>query len=44
MKHVKILLLAVLKQSYPNIKWQSGKLLNRVSEKEIETWMATFMK
>ena len=35
---------AVLKQSYPNIKWQSGKLLNRVSEKEIETWMATFMK
>ncbi len=35
---------AVLKQSYPNIKWQSGKLLNRVSEKEIETWVATFMK
>ena len=34
----------VLKQSYPNIKWQSGKLLNRVSEKEIETWVATFMK
>ena len=35
---------AVLKQSYPNIKWQSGKLLNRVSEKEIETWVATSMK
>ena len=35
---------AVLKQSYPNIKWQSGKLLNRVSKKEIETWVATSMK
>ena len=35
---------AVLKQSYPNIKWQSGKLLNRVSKKEIEAWVATFMK
>ena len=35
---------AVLKQSYPNIKWQSGKLLNRVSEKDIEAWVATFMK
>ena len=35
---------AVLKQLYPNIKWQSGKLLNRVSEKEIETWVATSMK
>ena len=35
---------AVLKQLYPNIKWQTGKLLNRVSKKEIETWVATFMK
>ena len=35
---------AVLKQSYPNIKWQSGKLLNRVNKKEIEAWVATFMK
>ena len=35
---------AVLKQLYPNIKWQSGKLLNRASEKEIETWVATSMK
>ena len=35
---------AVLKQSYPNIKWQSGKLLNRASEKEIEAWVATSMK
>ena len=35
---------AVLKQLYPNIKWQTGKLLNRVSEKDIETWVATSMK
>ena len=35
---------AVLKQLYPNIKWQTGKLLNRVSEKEIEAWVATSMK
>ena len=35
---------AVLKKTYPKIKWQTGKLLNRVSEKEIETWVATFMK
>ena len=31
---------AVLKQSYPNIKWQTGKLLNHVSEKEMETWVS----
>ena len=35
---------AVLKQSYPNIKWQTGKLLNRASKQEIEAWVATFMK
>ena len=35
---------AVLKQSYPNIKWQSGKLLNRASKQEIEAWVATSMK
>ena len=35
---------AVLKQLYPNIKWQSGKLLNRVSKQEIEAWVATSMK
>ena len=35
---------AVLKQLYPNIKWQSGKLLNRVNKKEIEAWVATSMK
>ena len=31
---------AVLKQSYTNIKWQTGKLLNHVSEKEIGTWVS----
>ena len=31
---------AVLKQSYPKIKWQTGKLLNHVSEKEMETWVS----
>ena len=35
---------AVLKQLYPNIKWQSGKLQNRASKQEIEAWVATFMK
>ena len=35
---------AVLKQLYPNIKWQTGKLLNRVNKKEIEAWVATSMK
>ena len=31
---------AVLKKSYPKIKWQTGKLLNHVSEKEMETWVS----
>ena len=31
---------AVLKKSYPKIKWQTGKLLNHVSEKEIGTWVS----
>ena len=35
---------AVLKQSYPNIKWQTGKLLNHVSEKEMETWASASME
>ena len=35
---------AVLKQSYPNIKWQAGKLLNHVSEKEMETWVSASME
>ena len=35
---------AVLKKSYPNIKWQIGKLLNHVSEKERETWVSETIK
>ena len=35
---------AVLKQSYPDIKWQTGRLLNRVSEKEIGTWVSETIK
>ena len=35
---------AVLKQSYPNIKWQTGRLLNHVSEKEIGTWVSASIK
>ena len=35
---------AVLKKSYPNIKWQAGKLLNHVSEKEIGTWVSETIK
>ena len=35
---------AVLKQSYPNIKWQTGGLLNHVSEKEIGTWVSETIK
>ena len=35
---------AVLKKSYPNIKWQTGKLLNHVSEKEIGTWVSASIK
>ena len=35
---------AVLKQSYPKIKWQTGKLLNRDNEKEIRTWVSETIK
>ena len=35
---------AVLKQSYPKIKWQTGKLLNSASEKEIGTWVSETIK
>ena len=35
---------AVLKKSYPNIKWQTGKLLNHVSEKEMEAWVSETIK
>ena len=35
---------AMLKKSYPTIKWQTGKLLNHVSEKEIGTWVSETIK
>lgn len=35
---------AELKKSYPEIKWQTGRLLNRVSEKEIGTWVSASIK
>ena len=35
---------AVLKKSYPKNKWQTGKLLNHVSEKEMETWVSETIK
>src|SRR5574344_426221 len=35
---------AVLKKSYPTIKWQNGKLLNSVSKKEIEKWVSETTK
>lgn len=35
---------AELKKSYPKVKWQTGRLLNRVSEKEIGTWVSESIK
>ena len=35
---------AVLKKYYPKLKWQTGKLLNHVSEKEIGTWVSETKK
>ena len=35
---------AALKKSYPKIKWQTGKLLNHISEKEIGTWVSASIK
>ena len=35
---------AVLKKSYPKINWQTGKLLNHVSEKEIGTFVSVTIK
>lgn len=29
----------VLKQTYPALQWQNGKLLNNASQKEIDTWV-----
>ena len=28
-----------LKAAYPDVNWKEGKLLNRVSKQEIETWV-----
>ena len=28
-----------LKAAYPDITWKEGKLLNRTSKKELETWV-----
>ena len=37
-KNLKYTLLAALKKSYPEINWQTGKLLNHVSENDIKAW------
>ncbi len=28
-----------LKAAYPDLNWKEGKLLNRVSEKELKAWV-----
>ena len=28
-----------LKAAYPDVNWKDGKLLNRTSKKELETWV-----
>jgi hypothetical protein len=28
-----------LKAAYPDVNWKEGKLLNRVSEKELKAWI-----
>jgi len=28
-----------LKATYPDVNWKDGKLLNRTSKKELETWV-----
>ena len=28
-----------LKAAYPDVNWKEGKLLNRVSKQELETWV-----
>ena len=35
---------AQLRKSYPKIKWQTGKLLNSVGEKEMRTWVSETTK
>lgn len=33
---------ADLKTAYPALNWKEGKLLNRISKKELETWTNGF--
>ena len=28
-----------LKAAYPDVNWKEGKLLNRISEKELKVWL-----
>ncbi|MDY2642021.1 MAG: hypothetical protein SOW01_06545 [Mediterranea sp.] len=37
-KNLKYTLLAALKKLYPEINWQTGKLLNHVSEQDMKAW------
>ncbi len=34
----------VFKKAYPDVKWEAGKLLNGMSEKEISNWAKTYLK
>ncbi len=34
----------VFKKAYPNVKWEAGKLLNGMSEKEIGDWAKGYLK
>ncbi len=34
----------VFKEAYPNVKWEAGKLLNGMSEKEIGEWAKGYLK
>ncbi len=34
----------VFKKAYPNVKWEAGKLLNGMSEKEISNWAKKYLK
>ena len=34
----------VFKEAYPEVKWEAGKLLNGMSEKEIGDWAKGYLK
>ena len=34
----------VFKEAYPEVKWEAGKLLNGMSEKEIGNWAKSYLK